>query len=143
MTCSFRKTLMMKQLNKTESVIFLLGAVLMVVGSGANIFMRVWAPYVFAMGALAFVLMQLKQRYEGRNVVIRCLRRIMIASDMFFLLSALLMFANQSNFFGLNNLTYIKYVHNNWVVALLVAAVLQLYSTHRISSELDREAKKL
>lgn len=133
----------MRQLNKTESVIFLLGALLMVVGSGANIFMKVWAPWVFAMGALAFVLMQLKQRYEGRNVVIRRLRRIMITSDVFFLLAALLMFANRSNFFGLDILTYIKYVHNNWVVALLVAAVLQLYSTHRISNELDKEAKKL
>lgn len=115
----------------------------MVIGSGANIFMRPWAPYVFAMGALAFVLMQLKQSYEGRNLVIRRLRRMMITSDVLFLLSALLMFANQSNFFGLNILTYIRYVHNNWVITLLVAAILQLYSTHRISGELEKEAKKL
>lgn len=134
---------MMKQLNNIENAIFLIGAVLMVVGSAANIFAQQWAPYVFAMGALAFVLMQLKQRYEGRNIVIRRLRRMMIMSDMFFLISAMLMFANQSNFLGLNILTYIKYVHNNWVVTLLVAAILQLYSTHRISTELDREAKKL
>lgn len=133
----------MKQLNRTESIILLLGAVLMVVGSGANIFMQPWSPYVFAMGALAFVLMQLKQRYEGRNVTISRLRRIMIMSDVFFLLSALLMFAGNGNCFGLDRLTYIKYVHNNWVVTLLVAAILQLYSTHRISSELDREAKKV
>lgn len=143
MTCSFHKNPTMKQLNRTENLIFLLGAVLMVIGSGANIFMRSWAPYVFAMGALAFVLMQLKQSYEGRSLVIRRLRRIMIMSDVFFLLSALLMFANRSNFFGLNILTYIRYVHNNWVITLLVAAILQLYSTHRISSELEKEAKKL
>lgn len=135
--------LTMKQLNKTENLIFLAGSVLMVVGSGAHLFMQRWAPYVFAMGSIAFVLMQLKQRYEGRNMVIRRLRRIMITSDMLFLLSALLMFANQGNFFGLDQLTYIKYVHNNWVLTLLVAAILQLYSTHRISAELDREAKKM
>lgn len=133
----------MKQLNRIENVIFLVGAVLMVVGSGAHLFMQQWAPYVFAMGSLAFVLMQLKQRYDGRNVVIRRLRRIMITSDVFFLLSALLMFANQGNFLGLDRLTYINYVHNNWVVTLLVAAILQLYSTHRIATELDREAKKI
>ncbi len=115
----------------------------MVVGSGANIFMKMWAPYVFATGSLAFVLMQLKQSYEGRNIVIRRLRRIMIASDMFFLASALLMFANQRNIFGLDALTYVKYIHNNWVVTLLVASILQLYSTHRISRELDKETEKM
>ena len=74
----------MKQLNKIENIIFLVGSVLMVVGSGAQLFVQRWAPYVFAMGAIAFVLMQLKQRYEGRNVVIRRLRRMMITSDVFF-----------------------------------------------------------
>ena len=122
----------MRQLNNTESFIFLAGAVMMVVGSAANIFLQGWAPYVFAMGALAFVLM-----------TIRRLRGIMIASDVCFLLAALLMFANQGNFIGLRWTYYVNYVHNNWVVALLIAAVLQLYSTHRISRELDKEAKKL
>ncbi len=133
----------MKQLNKTESFIFLIGAVLMVVGSAANIFLQTWAPYVFAVGAIAFVLMQLKQGYEGTDTTIRRLRRIMIISDLCFLLAAVLMFANQNNFLGLQWTYYVSYVHNNWVVALLIAAILQLYSTHRISRELDKEAKKL
>lgn len=133
----------MKQLNRTESFIFLIGAVLMVVGSAANIFLQTWAPYVFAVGAIAFVLMQLKQGYEGTDTTIRRLRRIMIISDLCFLLAAVLMFANQNNFIGLQWTYYVSYVHNNWVVALLIAAILQLYSTHRISRELDKEAKKL
>ena len=133
----------MIQLNETENVIFLCGAVLMVIGSAANIFMASWAPYVFAAGALAFVLMQLKQRYEGDSITIRRLRRITVVSDLFFLLAALLMFANRSNLLGLRWDYYLNYIHNNWVVALLVAAILQLYSTHRIAHELDKEAKKL
>lgn len=132
----------MKQLNKTENIIFLVGAVLMVVGSAACVFAMAWAPYVFAMGALAFVLMQLKQGYEGDSITIRRLRNIVVMSDFFFLLSALLMFANQDNLFGLPFMFYVQYVHNNWVIALLVAAVLQLYSSHRIGRELDKEAKK-
>ena len=48
----------MKELNKIENMILLLGAVMMVVGSGANLFMQAWAPWVFAMGVIAFVLMQ-------------------------------------------------------------------------------------
>ncbi len=132
----------MKQLNKTENIIFLLGAVLMVVGSGARVFALAWSPYVFAMGAIAFVLMQLKQKYEGDSLTIRRLRNITVVSDFFFLLAALLMFADLDNLFGLPLLFYVQYVHNNWVVALLVAAVLQLYSTHRIGRELEKEEKK-
>lgn len=133
----------MRQLNKTENIIFLLGAIMMVVGSGAYSFAMGWAPYVFAMGAIAFVLMQLKQRYEGDNIVLKRLRRIVIVSDAFFLVSALLMFANMDNLFGFDAITYVKYIHNNWVVALLVAAILQLYTSHRIGRELNKEAKKL
>lgn len=131
----------MKQLNKIENIIFLLGAVMMVVGSGANVFASPWAPYVFATGAIAFVMMQLKQGYTGTSIVIRRLRNIVVMSDFCFLLSALLMFANQDNLFGLPFMFYVKYIHNNWVIALLVAAILQLYATHRISHELAKEEK--
>ena len=133
----------MKELNNIENMILLIGAVMMVVGSGANLFMQTWAPWVFAMGVIAFVLMQLKQRYEGSNIVVRRLRRMVIMSDMLLLLSALLMFANMGNLFGLDALTYIKYVHNNWVVVLLVAAMLQLYTSHRISKELGIRDEEL
>ena len=109
----------------------------MVVGSGASLFLQSWAPYVFAPGALLFVAMQMRQRYEGKDFTVRRLRRMMLLSDVLFLVAALLMFANQSNFLGLDYLSYIKYVHNNWIVVLLVAAVLQLYSSHRIANELE------
>ena len=133
---------MMRPLTKLQTVIFLIGATLMVVGSGGYVFMWSYAPIVYAVGASCFVSMQLLQRYEGRNFVIRRLRRIMIMSDVFFLLAALMMFANQHNFLGLDQVTYIKFIHNNWVVVLLVAAILQLYSSHRIGNELEKEAKK-
>lgn len=134
--------LRMNQLSKIESTIFLLGGVLMVIGSGASVLVRPWAPYLFSMGALAFSLMQFKQKYEGGNFVIRRLRRMMLLSDGLFLLTAVLMFADSLNLFRLDYLSYVQYVHNNWVITLLVAAVLQLYSTHRIGRELDKEAKK-
>jgi len=131
----------MRQLNKWESALMLLGGLLMVVGSGANILLCSWAPYAFASGALLFVAMQLRQRYEGRDFTIRRLRRIQMISDVLFLFAGLLMIANQSNFLGIDQLSYIKYVHNNWVVVLLVAAVLQLYTGHRIANELEKDTK--
>ena len=86
--------------------------------------------------------MQLRQRYEGNNITVKRLRHMIILSDVLFLVAALLMFANQSNFLGLDYLTYIKYVHNNWVVVLLVAAILQLYASHRIANELEEDDGK-
>ena len=129
----------MRQLNKIQTFIFLAGAVLMVIGAGSSILMWKGAPYVFAVGALAFASMQMLQRYDGPSVVIRRLRRIMLLSDFLFLLSALLMFASQGNFLGISYITYIEYVYNKWVITLLIAAVLQLYSTHRIANELAKE----
>lgn len=126
----------MRQLNKIENTILLLGAVMMVIGSGANIFAQSWAPYVFGMGTVGYVLMQLKQKYEGSNVALKRLRRMVIISDVCLLLAAVMMFANMDNLFRLDAVTYIKYVHNNWVVVLLVAAMLQLYTSHRISKEI-------
>ena len=132
----------MRQLSKWENSLFLLGGLLMVVGSGAYVLLQSWAPTVFCVGCILFVAMQLRQKYSGSNVAIRRLRRMLMLSDVFFLAAGFLMVANQTNFLGLDQLTYIKYVHNNWVVVLLVAAILQLYASHRIANELEKEAKK-
>lgn len=131
----------MRQLSNIETAVLLIGGLLMVVGAGALLFLQSWAPWIYAPGALMFAAMQLRQRYEGSEFTIRRLRRMIILSDILFLVAALLMFANQSNFLGLDYLSYIKYVHNNWVVVLLVAAILQLYASHRIASELEKHAK--
>lgn len=133
----------MRPLNRYQTAIYLIGALMMAAGAGLSIMVWQIAPYVFSVGTLAFVSMQFLQRYEGTNFVIRRLRRIMLLSDCLFLLSALLMIANMGNVFGLDHLTYINYVYNKWVITLLIAAILQLYSTHRISHELEKEAKKL
>ena len=132
----------MKQLNNWQTAVLLLGGLLMVVGAGASLFLASWAVWVFIPGAMMFASMQMLQRYEGNNFVIRRLRRMMLLSDGLFLAAAVLMFAGQSNFLGMGHLAYVKYVHNNWVVVLLVAAILQLYSGHRIANELEKEAKK-
>jgi hypothetical protein len=132
----------MKQLSSIETAILLIGGFLMVVGAGGSMFLQSWAAYIFAPGALLFAAMQMRQSYEGNNFTIRRLRRIQLTSDVLFLLAGLLMLANQSNFFGINLLLYIKYVHNNWIIVLLVAAILQLYASHRIANELEKEAKK-
>ena len=132
----------MKELNKIQTAIFLLGGILMAVGAGTTLLGWGSAPYIYALGALGFASMQMQQHYEGSNFIIRRLRRMMLISDVLFLVAALLMFASKGNFLGLSYITYIEYVYNKWVIVLLIAALLQLYSMHRIGNELEKEAKK-
>ncbi len=132
----------MKQLNKMQTAIFLIGGILMAIGAGVTLLGYGVAPYIFAIGAVCFSSMQMLQRYEGKSFTIRRLRRMMLISDVLFLTAALLMFVGKDNFLGLSYITYITYVYNKWVIVLLIAALLQLYSIHRIGSEIEKEAKK-
>ncbi len=128
----------MKRLNRWQNALFVVGAVLMVIGAGTSILRWEAAPWFFAVGALAYTTMQMQQSYEGRNFTIRRLRRIMLFSDFLLLFTAALMFISRwPQLGGLDWLTYVNYVHNNWVVTLLLAAILQLYSTYRIDQELN------
>ena len=131
----------MRPLNSIQQIIFLVGAILMVVGAGVSLLRWPYSPWVFALGALGFASMQMLQTYDGSNLTIRRLRRIMVFSDVLFLVSAALMFAGNGNPLQLEWTTYLQYVHQKWVATLLLAAILQLYVTHRISNELEREAK--
>jgi hypothetical protein len=127
----------MKQLNRWQSALFIVGAVLMVIGAGMSLLRWDAAPWLFAAGALCYTTMQMQQTYEGRSFTVRRLRRIMLFSDFLLLLTAMLMFISRwPQLGGLDWLTYVNYVHNNWVVTLLIAAILQLYTTYRIDNEL-------
>ena len=132
----------MKQLSRLQNAIFAIGAVLMVAGAAIWMLAKSLAPYLFAIGALTFVFMQVQQRYEGDNFTIQRLRRIMLMSDVLLILTAAMMFADEGNPFGLDHLTWLNYVHNNWLVLLLLAAIIQLYTVIRIDAELKKEAKK-
>ena len=66
----------------------------------------------------------------------------MIFSDILFLVSAFLMVANVTSLLPIDYLSYLRYVHNNWVVTLLIGALLQLYVSHRTDRELRKEEEK-
>ena len=123
----------MKQLSKIQTIVFLVGGILMVIGAGSYVFMfqRAVMSVVFLVGALCFALMQLEQRYDGQNVVIIRLRRIQLIADVLFILSGILMIDSH----------YIQYVYNKWIMTLLIAAILEIYTVHRLSSELEKEKK--
>lgn len=133
----------MRELTKVQSKIFLAGAILMVLGAVTSIFQFDFSPYIYSVGAIAYVSMQLLQRYEGKNQTLRRLRFILILSGFILLFTGVMMFANRSNYFGLSQINYLTYIHQKWVVTLLIGALLQAYCSVRIPNELDKEAKKL
>ncbi|MBR6087490.1 MAG: hypothetical protein IKP84_06370 [Prevotella sp.] len=137
----------MRELTKIQSIILAVGALLMVVGTGCVVFdfMPQIASVVFAVGAVMFVAMQTQNVYTGSNFTIIRLRRIMLFADACFIIAAVLLLENAYRFIfplfqgsieGYNN--YVRYINNNWVVALLVAAILEMYTTHRIESEIKK-----
>lgn len=133
----------MRKLSKIESVIFMVGGALMVVSVGCFVFrvMPAVMSWLFLTGAILFAVMQARQWYSGKSFVIRRLRRIMLTADVLFVVAGLLMVESHYHFAQswFDWFTYVKYVNNNWVVVLLIAAILEMYSIHRISSELVKE----
>ena len=118
---------------------------------GATAFVLMWhrevACWVFLVGAVVFAVIQSMQIYEGNNTTIRRLKKILNVADLFFVLAAILMVDTCHHFLlplfrngGSDGYyTYIEYVYNKWVVLLLVAAILEVYATFRISNEMGRE----
>ncbi|MFQ9995864.1 hypothetical protein [Hoylesella buccalis] len=134
----------MKQLNKLQSLIFLTGGAMMVVGAGC--FALIWqqkiACWIYLVGALMFGVMQMMQEYQGNNFIVKRLKRIMSLADIFFILSGFLMVDMVYRFLQSafdNYLTYYNTIYNKWVVLLLIAAILEMYTMHRIEHELSKE----
>ncbi len=137
----------MKELNQLLQYIYFLGSLLMVVG--AILYAMFLIPkiscWVMLIGAIMFSAMQYKQKYLGKELVLCRLRRIMLFSSVCLIAAGAFMLEDSyeflkpfaSNWLGSYSL-YIKVFYHNWVVLLLIGAVLELYSTQRINSELKK-----
>ena len=120
----------------------------MVAGAGLYAFFIAQSIVCWVMlaGALAFVLMQSRQRYEGSSLTIRRLRKIMTIAGLGFIIAGLFMVEDSYMFLRpvFSNTvesytTYVNIFHHNWVILLLISAILEMYTSHRISYELKKE----
>ena len=144
------KTLVrMKQLTKVESIVYLLGGITMVAGAGLYAFLLIQpiACWLMLVGAILFALMQSRQRYLGTVLAIRRLRKIMSLAGWGFILAGIFMVEDAYHFLrpiftgSLDGYSsYVSIFHHNWVILLLISAVIEMYTTHRISYELQRES---
>ena len=120
---------------------------LMVAGAGCYVMM--WQQrvvcWVFLVGSVMFSLMQTMQVYTGTELVLRRLKNIQGLASLLFVISGVLMADSAYGFFRpmFDNITdYIEIVYNKWVVLLLVAVLLEVYTTHRINNELSKKNLK-
>ena len=121
----------MKELNKWQNALFQIGAVLMLAGAAAHIFAPLISFYLYSIGVLFYALMRLKTEYMGRSIVLIRLRRQQLLATVCFVLTMVLM--------SMQDLRYGISRHNEWVVSLTVACVLELYTSWRIPQELEKE----
>lgn len=140
-------TTTMKQQSKIQTLIFLLGGALMVIGAGCFAFM--WQQqavcWVFLVGAVLFSVMQMMQTYEGTELTVKRLKHIQSLADILFVVAGILMVDTAWGFFRplfSNVLTYFNCVYNKWVVVLLIAAVVEVYTMHRLDHELSKKNLK-
>ena len=111
-------------MSKIYQIVQGVGAVLLLVGAMLQITRWELSPILYTIGAVMFAYVQVMSRYEGKNLIVRRLRRQQILGAVLLVFVGVLMFVTK---------------HNEWVLCLTVAAILELYTAFRIPSELEKE----
>ena len=111
-------------MSKTYQIIQGVGAVLLLVGAMLQITRWELSPIIYTIGAVMFAYVQVMSRYEGKNLIVRRLRRQQILGAVLLVFAGVLMFVTK---------------HNEWVLCLTIAAILEFYTAFRIPSELEKE----
>ena len=127
----------MKELNRWQTGLLILGALLLMVGLMWRLVLPIQgACWVTTTGVLLFASMQMLSRYEGSNFAVQRLRLQQVRSDFLFLVMA-----------GLMVMQYIGCgpawnSGNLWIMCLVIACVLQIYTAFRIPAELEKETRQ-
>ena len=111
-------------MKKIQSIIYIIGGILLVVGASLYITRWAWAPYIYIIGSFMFSAMQMLDRYTGKNLVLIRLRRQQILGAIALMLTGILMLTCK---------------HNEWIPCMLVGCIVELYTAFRIPQEYEKE----
>src|SRR5659263_37437 len=98
-------------LKKVYNVLFMLGAILVLVSSVLVMENVLWGKYVFAGGTALFIVSRMRSTYEGEDFRLKRLNRL------YFLSSVFMLGVSYMQFKGLKS----------WVAVLLMVALTELY----------------
>lgn len=105
------------------SILYYIGACALLLGAALRAFLPQHYCYFYAFGAVLFAVTQFILRPRYNKLVLRRLVMQQQLAGLFFLVAAVLMFTHY---------------HNEWLVFLFCGALMELYTSFRISAELKK-----
>lgn len=124
----------MKELSPLENACFRIGALLMLGGAAIFILYPTVGMYVYGAGTLMFTLMQIRAEYLGNAITLLRLRRQQLFACCCFVF-ALVMMSMQLHNWGPCH-------RQEWVIALTIGCILELYTSFRIPQELEKSGNR-
>ncbi len=112
---------------KSRGIIFLISSIAVIIGALLPLLAinTLWASYLFAIGAAGIAICRLTYRYKGKNFRLKRLHHIETFASLFLLVASYFMFEGNLD----------------WVMFLMVFALLQLYTSFMIPREEKKEEK--
>ena len=111
-------------MKKIQQIIYILGGILLVAGAALYITQWAGASYMYITGSFMFGAMQMLDRYTGKNLILRRLRRQQLLGAIALMLTGVLMLTCK---------------HNEWILCMLVGCLVELYTAFRIPQEYEKE----
>jgi hypothetical protein len=107
-------------MKKELNILFMCGMVFALIGAAVYVTHWEYAPYMFIIGAVTAAIAQISSQPHVENVTLKRLYHQQMFGALFLVLTGLLML----------------YSHGNeWIVCLLIAAIIELYTAFRIPQE--------
>lgn len=108
---------------KIREILFGLGALLLLVGAVLKMSYGDVASYVYTFGATLFAIMQYINRVRGGSFALRRLVTMQMIGSFALVAAGVLMFTHH---------------RNEWMVAMSIGALLELYTAFRIPGEMEK-----
>lgn len=108
---------------RIREILAMLGAILLLVGAILKMSFGDVASYIYTVGAALFAVMQFMGRVRGGNFAVRRLVTMQTIGSFALVAAGVLMFTHH---------------RNEWIVAMTIGALLELYTVFRISHEMNK-----
>lgn len=108
---------------KIREIFAMLGAILLLAGAVMKMSFGEVASYIYTFGATLFAVMQYLCRVRGGNFAVRRLVTMQTIGSFALVAAGVLMFTHH---------------RNEWMVAMTIGALLELYTVFRIPAEMNK-----
>lgn len=111
---------------KIIDTLYKLGGIALLIGAVFKIVFPLYASYIYLLGAILFAVMQFLGRERGEGLALRRLVFQQQLGGIALIAAGVLMFTH---------------VRNEWIVALFIGALFELYTAFRIPQEFKKSKK--